>query len=115
MTERHGRLRESRFQTYLLRRLFVAALLLFPWSLSAQETSRFAVRAVAGPGERVVAPDLKSTAEKVTLDASLMPRLLALPVEGSLAVADWPVAPESRRDVVLTRHEVYAPDARILR
>jgi len=100
----------------LLRGLLTAALLcaLVPWSLSGQ-TSRWTVRAVAGPGERVIAPDLKTTAEQVTLDPGLTPRLLALSVEESLAVADWPVAPESRRNVILTRHEVYAPDAKIVR
>ncbi len=69
----------------------------------------------AGPGERVVAPDQKSTAELVTLDSGLTPALLALAPEASLRVTDWPVAPETRRDVVLTRHEIYAPDAKIYR
>jgi hypothetical protein len=69
----------------------------------------------AGPGERVLAPDLKSSAELVTLDANLTPRLLGLAPEASLRVTDWPVAPETRRDVILTRHEIYAPDAKIYR
>ena len=69
----------------------------------------------AGPGERVLAPDLKSAAELVTLDGSLPLQLLALVSEASLRVTDWPVAPETRRDVVLTRHEIYAPDAKIYR
>ncbi|HZF13059.1 MAG TPA: M12 family metallo-peptidase [Thermoanaerobaculia bacterium] len=100
----------------LPRGLLTAALLftLVPWSLSGQ-TSRWTVRAVTGPGERVLAPDLKSPAERVTLDSGLTPRLLALPMEESLQVADWPIAPESRRNVVLTRHEVYAPDAKVVR
>jgi hypothetical protein len=63
----------------------------------------------------VVAPDLKSSAELVTLDGSLLPTLLALAPETSLKVTDWPVAPETRRDIVLTRHEIYAPDAKIYR
>jgi hypothetical protein len=69
----------------------------------------------AGPGERVVAPDEKSAAELVTLDPGLTPALLALAPEASLRVTDWPVAPETRKDVVLTRHEIYAPDAKIYR
>ncbi|HTQ79000.1 MAG TPA: M12 family metallo-peptidase [Thermoanaerobaculia bacterium] len=67
----------------------------------------------AGPGQRVVAPDLKSQAELVTLSSDLAPSLLGLPVEGSLRLANWPVAPEVRRDVIVTRHEIYSPDAHI--
>src|SRR5712691_10004911 len=112
----HRRQGKTRFTSMLLRGLLAAAFLvvLVPWSLAGQ-TSRWTVRAVTGPGELVVAPDLKSPAEQVTLDPGLTPRLLALPLEESLQVADWPFAPESRRDVILTRHEVYAPAARILR
>src|SRR4051812_1743027 len=97
----------------LLTAVFLSVLV--PFSLAAQEPSRSPLRAVGSPGERVIAPDLKTTAELVTLDAGLAPELLALPVEGSLKVADWPIAPESRRDVILSRHEVYSPEARIFR
>ena len=92
-------------------------LLLLPLGVAVQASAqehRWTVRA-AGPGQRAVAPDLKSPAELVTLEAGLTPRLLELAPEGSLEVTDWPVAPEVRQDVLLTRHEVYAPDARILR
>ncbi|HEV7519245.1 MAG TPA: hypothetical protein VGR07_23395, partial [Thermoanaerobaculia bacterium] len=112
----HGRQGKSLVTLTSPRRQF-AALLLFllfvPWSLAAQERI-WTVRAT-GPGERVVAPDLKSAAELVTLDGSLTPQLLALAPEASLKVTDWPVAPETRSDVVLTRHEVYSPEAKIFR
>ena len=93
--------------------LFLVLLPLASLQVAAQE-SLGNVRG-AGPGERIVAPDLKSSAELLTLDASLTPRLLALAPEASLQVTDWPVAPETRRDVILTRHEIYAPDAKIFR
>jgi len=68
----------------------------------------------AGPGEEVTARD-GSRAELVTLDAALAPALLQLGLEETARIADWPVAPGVRRDVLLTRHEVYAPDARIFK
>jgi hypothetical protein len=112
----HGRQGNSLVTFTSPRGRFAAALLFLlfvPLGLAAQERT-WTVRA-AGPGERVVAPDLKSTAELVTLDEGLTPRLLALEPEASLKVTDWPVAPEVRRDVVLTRHEVYSPEARVFR
>jgi metallopeptidase family M12-like protein/IPT/TIG domain-containing protein len=115
----HRRLGSPLVPTSLLG-LAVAALFaaFAPSGLAAQEAAaRETMRTVraAGPGERMVAPDLKSAAELVTLDRRLTPELLALGNEATLRVADWPVAPEARRDVLLTRHEVYAPDARLLR
>lgn len=69
----------------------------------------------AAPGEPALAPDVSSPAEKVALDKGVVPLLLSLPPEAEARIADWPVAPEVRADVVLTRHEVYAPDARIFK
>ncbi|MEA2691998.1 MAG: hypothetical protein QOJ16_1385 [Acidobacteriota bacterium] len=112
----HGRQGNSLFNFTSPRGRFAAVLLFLfcvPLGLSAAEPLS-PVRA-AGPGERIVAPDFKSAAELVTLDGSLTPRLLALAPEASLTVTDWPVAPEVRRDVVLTRHEVYSPEAKIFR
>src|SRR5580693_1188159 len=69
----------------------------------------------AGPGQLVQAPDLASRAELVRFDADLVRVLLALPQGSRVRLADWPVAPGERRDVVLARHEVYAPGARIFK
>lgn len=67
----------------------------------------------AGPGEAIVAPD-GSAAERLTLESGLAPSLLRLGPEEAARVADWPVAPGRRETVVLSRHEVYAPGARII-
>jgi len=48
------------------------------------------------------------------MEAGLAPALLAVPLEGSVRIEDWPVAPGVRRAVVVTRHDVYATDARIV-
>jgi hypothetical protein len=66
------------------------------------------------PGRLVDAPDGKSQMEVLSLDPGLAPALLAVPLEGSLRIEDWPVAPGVRRAVVVARHDVYSPDAKIV-
>jgi len=60
---------------------------------------------VAGPGGPretfAVAPTLPSALRDTVL-------------EETLRLAEWPVAPGDRRTVEVTRHDVYAPDARIV-
>src|ERR1700753_3251058 len=73
-----------------------------------------AVARAAAPGQMVKAPDLASPAELVRLAPDLIPSLLALHTGERVRVADWPVAAGVRRDVLLTRHEIYAPGARIV-
>ncbi len=65
--------------------------------------------------ETVRAPDGIGDADLVTFDEGLAPRLLRLAPEESLWVSAWPVAPGVQKDVVLTRRDVYAPDARIVK
>ncbi len=65
-------------------------------------------------GERIAA-DNGAVAELFAFERSFVERLASAPVERELAVAAFPVAPGLRADAILTRHEVYAPDARILR
>ncbi len=65
-------------------------------------------------GRMVDAPDGQSQMELLSLDAGLAPALLGVPLEGSVAIADWPVAPGTRRTVVVAHQDVYAPDARIV-
>jgi Metallo-peptidase family M12/IPT/TIG domain len=76
-----------------------------------------AARAVApdAPVMLVKAPDLASEAELVRFDAELLPALLRVGVGERVRIAGWPVAPGVRRDVVVARHEIYAPGARVLR
>jgi hypothetical protein len=86
------------------------------------------VLGTAGPGfaerppDRLVASSpgpLYGTAdggagELVAFDARVAPALAALAPGEHLAVDGWPVSPGVARTMVLTRTEVYAPDARIV-
>ena len=84
-------------------------------------TAMPAVAAPEGPrsldaavrGEVIDAPGTDARAEVVTFGADLAPSLLRVAAGESVRVAGWPVAPEVRADVTLTRFEVYAPDAKI--
>jgi hypothetical protein len=81
----------------------------------AQTAANLPLIKAAGAGQKVQAPDLESPAELVRFDPELVPLLLALPAGARVRIADWPVAPGERKDVLLARHEVYAPGARILK
>ncbi len=52
-------------------------------------------------------------AEVITLGESLASALLRVPLEGTVRIDDWPVAPGERAAVALTRFDVYSPEARI--
>jgi hypothetical protein len=67
------------------------------------------------PGKVVDLPGGRGEGELLRLDVRLVPALLALAPEESARVADWPVAPGVRRDVVLARHEVWAEGAKVFR
>ena len=73
-----------------------------------------AVPKAAPPGRLVEAPDGQSQIELLSFDPGLAPALLAVPLEERVRIEDWPVAPGVRRAVVVTRHDVYAPDAKIV-
>jgi hypothetical protein len=66
-------------------------------------------------GEFVIAPDGISQAELVALDPAMARNLLTLAPGDSILVTEWPVAPGVRQDVELTRFDVYAADARIVK
>jgi hypothetical protein len=95
-----------------------------PAFAAAPPTSAFDL-SVALPAARAVppeapvvivkAPDLASDAELVRFDAELLPALLRVRTGERVRIAGWPVAPGTRRDVVIVRHEIYAPGARVLR
>ena len=76
-----------------------------------------AARALApnAPIQLVKAPDLASDAELVRFEAELLPALLRVRPGERVRIAAWPVAPGARQDVLITRHEIYAPGARVLR
>jgi hypothetical protein len=69
----------------------------------------------APPGKVVDLPAGRGEGELLRLDARLAPALLALRPEESATVADWPVAPGLRRAMSLTRHEIWAEDAKVYR
>ncbi len=66
-------------------------------------------------GRLVAAPDGAGEAELVEIAATVVPSLLKLPSGSSRVVADWPVTPGAREEIELTRFEIYAPDARIVK
>ena len=76
---------------------------------AAQETT---VRAVV---TQLKAVPVAGETEEVQLDPALPPTLLKLRTGSSVAVADWPVSPGVRQEVELTRVEVYAPGAKIVK
>ena len=92
----------------------LAAILLLGSQMVAGSEGPGRVQAANG-GRLVWAPDGVRQAEEIGLSAGLAPALLALEAEESIRVADWPVAPGVRADVLFTRRDIYAPDARILR
>ena len=80
-------------------------------AVAAPEAPRTLTAAVRG--KVIDAPGTDVRAEVVTFGADLAPSLLRVAAGESVRLAGWPVAPEVRADVTLTRFEVYAPDARI--
>jgi hypothetical protein len=69
----------------------------------------------AARGQLIEVSGVANRAEVVRFGDAVTPGLLATAPEQSVHVAGWPVAPGERADVVLTRHEIYAPDAKIYR
>lgn len=81
---------------------------------AAEPTAQSVLHAEAA-GRLETAPDGFSDAELVTLRPGLTARLLAIPVDGSVIVEGWPTAPGERSTLELTRMDVYAPGARIVK
>lgn len=69
----------------------------------------------AAPGPVEDVPGGRGEMEALRFGAEATAALLSTDVDDGIRLADWPVAPGVRRPVVLTRFEVYAPDARIVR
>jgi uncharacterized repeat protein (TIGR01451 family) len=68
----------------------------------------------AGPALAFEIETPAGPSETFAVDPGLPAALLGTAVEETVLVADWPVAPGDRRTVEVTRHDVYAPDARIV-
>jgi hypothetical protein len=66
-------------------------------------------------GRVIDAAGTADQAELLQFGSSVAAQLLAAAPEQSLHVAGWPIAPGERADVILTRHEIYSPDAKIWR
>lgn len=66
-------------------------------------------------GQIVEAPGTDARAEIVTFDEGLASALLRVAPGETVRIAGWPVAPDARVEVRLTRFEIYAPDAKIWR
>jgi hypothetical protein len=64
-------------------------------------------------GQVIDAPGTADRAEVVAFGNAVGAQLLTAAPEHSVYIAGWPVAPGERADVLLTRHEIYAPDAQI--
>lgn len=92
----------------------VLTLVALPHRIDANPADAIDLRA-ALPGPIVDAPDGRSDMELVRFDDRVVSALRALAPEESIRLDDWPVAPGVRRQVVLHRFDVYAPDARIVR
>jgi hypothetical protein len=97
-----------------INRLWIAAVLtLVSTPLLAAASEKAPVRA-ATFGELIEAKGTSQRAEVVTFGADLVPALLEAKEDGTVRVADWPVGPDARADVILRRREVYAPGAKVI-
>ncbi|HBL30293.1 MAG TPA: hypothetical protein DD490_25955, partial [Acidobacteria bacterium] len=65
------------------------------------------------PAAAVSADGRGARAEVVTFGAALAPALMRVAAGASVEIADWPVAPGEREDLLVTRFDVYAPEARL--
>ncbi|MFL6293622.1 MAG: hypothetical protein ACJ759_22235, partial [Thermoanaerobaculia bacterium] len=64
-------------------------------------------------GELIEAKGTSAKAEIVSFGEELVPGLLQADEKTTVRVADWPVGPDERADVLLTRFDVYAPGAKV--
>ncbi len=64
-------------------------------------------------GELIEAKGTSERAEIVLFGEELVPGLLKAAEKTTVRVADWPVGPDARADVILTRFDVYSPDAKV--
>ena len=89
--------------------------LALPAASAAASRPAGALLRAAVAGRLVAAPDGAGEAELVEIAASVVPSLMKLQSGSSQVVTDWPVTPGGRQEIELTRFEIYAPDARIVK
>jgi hypothetical protein len=68
----------------------------------------------AAQGELIEAKGTSAKAEIVTFGEELVPGLLQAAEKTTVLVEGWPVGPDERSDVLLTRFDVYAPGAKVI-
>jgi uncharacterized repeat protein (TIGR01451 family) len=68
----------------------------------------------AGPALVLEVSGPEGPSETFLSPPSLVDALRETTFEDTVRLADWPVAPGDRRTVEITRHDVYAPDARVI-
>src|SRR5689334_16696062 len=68
----------------------------------------------AARGELIEAKGTSAKAEIVSFGEELVPGLLKAAEKTTVLVEGWPVGPEERADVLLTRFDVYAPGAKVI-
>jgi hypothetical protein len=90
-----------------------AFLLLIAAARSGAAATIPTVRAVE-QGSLAMTPD-GQLEERLALNRDLPSALLAVPLEGTLRIEDWPVSPGVRETMTLVRHDVYAPGARVVK
>lgn len=80
------------------------------WAAPVQKSAQIDA---AAQGQVIEAAGNPNRAELLTLDTDLPASLLRVAPDQDVRIAGLPVAPGERADVLLTRHEIYAPDAKI--
>lgn len=91
-----------------------AGLFCSPIDASAQnEAALLPLSAATAAGERIESRS-GAEAELFSFEEGFAPSLIAEPFDRQVEISAFPVAPGERADVILSRHEVYAPDAKIL-
>ena len=99
--------------TGVLAALILIAGLLTPVGSALQaEEALLPLSAAPIVGERIESAS-GAAAEVFSFDDRLASSLIATPVERDLTLEALPVAPGVRADVIVARHEIYAPDAKI--
>lgn len=96
-----------------IRLFWTAAVLTLASSPLLAAPAKAPVRAAAF-GELIEAKGTSERAEIVTFGSDLAPALLQTKEDDAVQVADWPVAPDERANVVLRRRNIYAPGAKVI-
>ena len=97
-----------------IRQFFVAALAALVGPIGAWAATAAVPRLAAKVADSRIEEAPEGTVERLSISPALVSNLLKLAVEGSARIDGWPVAPGVRRSVLVTRHDVYDPAARLV-